>query len=114
MKQSKPPPRSDIDDAFAGFQFTKRKGIAHAREGLDRGVRHRVNDGVVVAQPLGQRSACVEVELAVRIGGDLPVFVFHFFTERNGVDWGVSSIHRCLLDRCSEASRINITQLCRP
>ena len=77
---------TDVDDPFAGFEAAQREGVADPGERLDRPLRQSVDDGRVVAEPLGEAAAGVEVVGAAGVDGDLAVLVAHLGAQRLAVD----------------------------
>ena len=73
MKLSMPEPLPRSRRVSPSISSSEVEVVADAGEGVDGFGRDAVEVGGAVAEPLGQRPAHLEVELAVRVLGDVAV-----------------------------------------
>ena len=78
--------RPDVDNPLAFGKRSQCKWARNPSEGLHGHVGKGFDKFVIVAEPVCQIAAGVEMIGPVRIGCDLAIFAFDFLAERGGVD----------------------------
>src|SRR5437588_9299210 len=85
-KESNPAPEPDVEDPLAGVRTAQRERVPDASEGLHCPIGQGVDDHLVVAEALRERSAGVEVIALTRSGGDGAVLLPHLVAKNVGID----------------------------
>ena len=77
---------SNVNNAFAFREGSKRKWVRNAGERLHGHVRERVDEVVIISEPSCQIAAGVEMKRSVRIGRYLSILTLDFLPQCVGVD----------------------------
>ena len=87
---------ADVDDSLTRRKWAQRERVADSGERLDRAVRQRVDRVRLVAEAGGERTAGVEVELALGHVGHLAVLLAHLVTQHFGIDEVLPAHSTCI------------------
>ena len=88
MNESVPEPEPRSSDRVAGRDLRQVEHVADAGERRERVGRHGVEPLGRIAEPLGERAAGLEVEVAAGFAGDRAIHLAHVVAQLRRVDDG--------------------------